>query len=212
MYGYVRMQHKKGQFTSSKTNFEEVASAASSWNATHGSEDDSPQETLCAHCGTSSKSTPMMRRGPAGPRTLCNACGLMWANKGDGLANDSNAVTTSQAPFDNVTSCNGNSSAVTAEHLLTDCTDISEPYSIHKIALVSSFASIVIRSPTRNSIQSGIRVFRILPDDVSATAQLMNSKLGVSLTSRLSELTLSFEGEVYVFPAVTPEKNKNTYG
>lgn len=23
-----------------------------------------------------------MRRGPAGPRTLCNACGLMWANKG----------------------------------------------------------------------------------------------------------------------------------
>ncbi|KAK4349743.1 hypothetical protein RND71_029056 [Anisodus tanguticus] len=24
----------------------------------------------------------MMRRGPEGPRTLCNACGLMWANKG----------------------------------------------------------------------------------------------------------------------------------
>uniref|UniRef100_A0A0A9F348 GATA-type domain-containing protein n=1 Tax=Arundo donax TaxID=35708 RepID=A0A0A9F348_ARUDO len=24
----------------------------------------------------------MMRRGPDGPRTLCNACGLMWANKG----------------------------------------------------------------------------------------------------------------------------------
>lgn len=35
----------------------------------------------CMHCGTSSKSTPMMRRGPAGPRTLCNACGLKWANK-----------------------------------------------------------------------------------------------------------------------------------
>lgn len=24
----------------------------------------------------------MMRRGPQGPRTLCNACGLMYANKG----------------------------------------------------------------------------------------------------------------------------------
>ncbi|KAK9733813.1 hypothetical protein RND81_04G094100 [Saponaria officinalis] len=24
----------------------------------------------------------MMRRGPHGPRTLCNACGLFWANKG----------------------------------------------------------------------------------------------------------------------------------
>lgn len=35
----------------------------------------------CRHCGVSEKSTPMMRRGPEGPRTLCNACGLMWANK-----------------------------------------------------------------------------------------------------------------------------------
>ncbi|XP_024313633.1 GATA transcription factor 18 isoform X3 [Brachypodium distachyon] len=36
----------------------------------------------CQNCGTSEKMTPAMRRGPAGPRTLCNACGLMWANKG----------------------------------------------------------------------------------------------------------------------------------
>ena len=35
----------------------------------------------CTHCSISSKSTPMMRRGPGGPRTLCNACGLFWANK-----------------------------------------------------------------------------------------------------------------------------------
>lgn len=35
----------------------------------------------CHHCGVSESSTPAMRRGPAGPRTLCNACGLMWANK-----------------------------------------------------------------------------------------------------------------------------------
>ena len=35
----------------------------------------------CQHCGVSEKLTPAMRRGPAGPRTLCNACGLMWANK-----------------------------------------------------------------------------------------------------------------------------------
>ncbi|RLN19833.1 hypothetical protein C2845_PM02G02440 [Panicum miliaceum] len=31
----------------------------------------------CQNCGTSEKMTPAMRRGPAGPRTLCNACGLM---------------------------------------------------------------------------------------------------------------------------------------
>jgi hypothetical protein len=35
----------------------------------------------CVHCGIGERSTPMMRRGPSGPRTLCNACGLMWANK-----------------------------------------------------------------------------------------------------------------------------------
>lgn len=37
----------------------------------------------CNHCSTSSKATPMMRRGPDGPKTLCNACGLFWANKVD---------------------------------------------------------------------------------------------------------------------------------
>lgn len=74
----LRMQRKKGQFTSSKPTPEELASRGVTEN---GGPDDSP-EILCTHCGISSKSTPMMRRGPAGPRTLCNACGLMWANKG----------------------------------------------------------------------------------------------------------------------------------
>lgn len=36
----------------------------------------------CVNCGASAQDTPMMRRGPQGPRTLCNACGLMYANKG----------------------------------------------------------------------------------------------------------------------------------
>lgn len=35
----------------------------------------------CVHCGISSKSTPMMRRGPDGEKSLCNACGLKWKNK-----------------------------------------------------------------------------------------------------------------------------------
>lgn len=40
-----------------------------------------PSLRKCQHCGVSENNTPAMRRGPAGPRTLCNACGLMWANK-----------------------------------------------------------------------------------------------------------------------------------
>ncbi|XP_062212326.1 GATA transcription factor 19-like isoform X2 [Phragmites australis] len=39
-------------------------------------------DCVCQNCGISSSLTPAMRRGPAGPRSLCNACGLMWANKG----------------------------------------------------------------------------------------------------------------------------------
>ncbi|KAM3694679.1 hypothetical protein ACJW31_07G074100 [Castanea mollissima] len=78
----LRMQRKKGQFTSSKAISEELGSDTSVYSTTQGSgQDDSMQETICTHCGISSKSTPMMRRGPAGPRTLCNACGLKWANK-----------------------------------------------------------------------------------------------------------------------------------
>nr|XP_043621313.1 GATA transcription factor 24-like [Erigeron canadensis] len=72
----LRMQRKKGQFTSSKAISDEAA--ASDWNGGPGQD----EETTCRHCGISSKSTPMMRRGPSGPRTLCNACGLKWANKG----------------------------------------------------------------------------------------------------------------------------------
>ncbi|KAL3617326.1 GATA transcription factor 24 [Castilleja foliolosa] len=76
----LRMQRKKGQFTSSKPVGDELGSSSTDWNGTSGGQEE--QETLCRHCGNSSKSTPMMRRGPDGPRTLCNACGLKWANKG----------------------------------------------------------------------------------------------------------------------------------
>ncbi|XAR53014.1 hypothetical protein NMG60_11021391 [Bertholletia excelsa] len=75
----LRMQRRKGQFTSAKATSDEVGSL--DWNASQGSGQEEP-ETSCTNCGTSSKSTPMMRRGPAGPRSLCNACGLKWANKG----------------------------------------------------------------------------------------------------------------------------------
>ncbi|KAJ4718778.1 GATA transcription factor [Melia azedarach] len=82
----LRMQRNKGQFTSAKSNNDDSASAVSSWGSNqswvgdgNGSQN---QEIVCRHCGINEKSTPMMRRGPEGPRTLCNACGLMWANKG----------------------------------------------------------------------------------------------------------------------------------
>ncbi|KAI5060294.1 hypothetical protein GOP47_0025162 [Adiantum capillus-veneris] len=82
----LRMQRRKGQFASNKPVGEELSVLTSSdnmqpWSNQPGSIS-SQQEAICLHCGTGERSTPMMRRGPNGPRTLCNACGLMWANKG----------------------------------------------------------------------------------------------------------------------------------
>lgn len=93
----LRMQRNKGQFTSSKPVHEDSASAATSWDSNQSWRSDGNgsqhQETACRHCGVNEKATPMMRKGPDGPRTLCNACGLMWANKGS-LRDLSKAVAT----------------------------------------------------------------------------------------------------------------------
>ncbi|KAE8685753.1 GATA transcription factor 28 [Hibiscus syriacus] len=72
----LRMNRNKGQFTSAKSSKNSEGCESSS------QDDDNPADAICMHCGISSKSTPMMRRGPSGPRSLCNACGLFWANKG----------------------------------------------------------------------------------------------------------------------------------
>jgi DNA-directed RNA polymerase subunit RPC12/RpoP len=36
-------------------------------------------EYVCTDCGT--LDSPEWRKGPSGPKTLCNACGLRWAKK-----------------------------------------------------------------------------------------------------------------------------------
>ncbi|KAK6916197.1 Zinc finger, GATA-type [Dillenia turbinata] len=75
-----RMCRKNGQFASSK-DCHKVS--VEQWDQSDGTPPLDLVVSLrrCQHCGISEKSTPAMRRGPAGPRTLCNACGLMWANK-----------------------------------------------------------------------------------------------------------------------------------
>lgn len=35
----------------------------------------------CQHCVDNENNTPLMRHGPAGEKTLCNACGIVWAKK-----------------------------------------------------------------------------------------------------------------------------------
>ncbi|PKA52882.1 GATA transcription factor 24 [Apostasia shenzhenica] len=81
----LRMQRSRGQFISSKSKPDDATSGITTWDSNQhwGSvEKQATSAAECHHCGISAKSTPMMRRGPDGPRTLCNACGLVWANKG----------------------------------------------------------------------------------------------------------------------------------
>ncbi|KAG6489396.1 hypothetical protein ZIOFF_050665 [Zingiber officinale] len=43
---------------------------------TNGDRSEGPSR--CLRCGINANATPHMRRGPDGPRTLCNACGIAW--------------------------------------------------------------------------------------------------------------------------------------
>ncbi|KAL3538719.1 hypothetical protein ACH5RR_002085 [Cinchona calisaya] len=73
-----RMHRKNGQFASLK----DTGKTCENWKSGDGTPLQEHVSHRCQHCGVNEKATPAMRRGPAGPRTLCNACGLMWANKG----------------------------------------------------------------------------------------------------------------------------------
>ncbi|XP_065871224.1 GATA transcription factor 19-like isoform X2 [Euphorbia lathyris] len=75
-----RMHRKNGQFASSKGPYS--PDAGGNWVSSNDHPHSESILRSCRHCGINEKATPAMRRGPAGPRTLCNACGLMWANKG----------------------------------------------------------------------------------------------------------------------------------
>nr|CAD1830928.1 unnamed protein product [Ananas comosus var. bracteatus] len=78
-----RMKRNKGQFASSKSNSPESDATSLNCDPNLGiCQEETSQPAICLNCQTREESTPMMRRGPAGPRSLCNACGLMWANKG----------------------------------------------------------------------------------------------------------------------------------
>ncbi|CAN6322704.1 unnamed protein product, partial [Urochloa humidicola] len=76
-----KMKRRKGQFAG-RSDFGDGACSSAACGSLANDEDDHFRETHCQNCRISSRLTPAMRRGPAGPRSLCNACGLMWANKG----------------------------------------------------------------------------------------------------------------------------------
>ncbi|XP_021717861.1 GATA transcription factor 18-like [Chenopodium quinoa] len=79
--GRTRMHRKNGQFASLREGSASFNLEAKKNIVVGRSLGLETVSNKCQHCGISENDTPAMRRGPAGPRTLCNACGLMWANK-----------------------------------------------------------------------------------------------------------------------------------
>ncbi|KAI8951898.1 hypothetical protein F4801DRAFT_258235 [Xylaria longipes] len=54
------------------------------------------EEYVCTDCGT--LDSPEWRKGPSGPKTLCNACGLRWAKK-QKKGNANGSTNTAAAPL-----------------------------------------------------------------------------------------------------------------
>ncbi|PAN42934.2 hypothetical protein PAHAL_8G213700 [Panicum hallii] len=82
-----RIARRRGKFVSSGKSSENSAAAAARRRQGETTELEQLSiehsslvlrtSAVCANCGESSEATPMMRRGPSGYRTFCNACGLI---------------------------------------------------------------------------------------------------------------------------------------
>ncbi|KAI8387256.1 hypothetical protein BD560DRAFT_344475, partial [Blakeslea trispora] len=73
-YQYKIPSVKKGEKTTFKHQLDDDSKSLTSQKK-HKVKDN----FVCTYCGTSS--SPEWRRGPLGPKTLCNACGLRWSKK-----------------------------------------------------------------------------------------------------------------------------------
>jgi len=58
------------------------------------------EEYVCTDCGT--LDSPEWRKGPSGPKTLCNACGLRWAKKEKKKNAGGGGMQDGQTPMDNM--------------------------------------------------------------------------------------------------------------
>ncbi|KAK3120270.1 hypothetical protein QOZ80_9AG0684810 [Eleusine coracana subsp. coracana] len=72
-----RIARRRGKFISTDKKPDNSAAAASAQR--HQTAETTTELAFCDNCKTSSEVTPMMRCGPNGCRTFCNACGLLWA-------------------------------------------------------------------------------------------------------------------------------------
>lgn len=175
-----RMHRKNGQFASLKE-----SSGGSNWESPQsGLQDGTTRlETVirrCQHCGVSENNTPAMRRGPAGPRTLCNACGLMWANKGmlrdlsKGARTLSNNQTGPETPLDIKPSIVGEGSG-NQEHGMT-----IDPSNAMRVVATNADGNSVVKDlqeaaeDLANSLPVGIVSSSADDDETEPLAELAN--------------------------------------
>ncbi|AES70597.2 uncharacterized protein [Medicago truncatula] len=74
------MRQKNRQFKSLKQ-IPDFSKCDSTLSAGRDSSRNPTSLRRCQHCVDNENNTPLMRHGPAGEKTLCNACGIVWAKK-----------------------------------------------------------------------------------------------------------------------------------
>ncbi|KAG5023207.1 GATA transcription factor 24 [Glycine soja] len=200
-----RMHRKNGQFASMK---EDYKSPAENWDSSNGTP--CPESTVlmlicycraatlpllserrCQHCGISEKSTPAMRRGPAGPRSLCNACGLMWANKGT-LRDLSKAARIAFEQNELDTSADIKPSTTEAEHSFAKQDKEGSPEETKPVQMDSS------RSPEKTNDQFIIGTAESVTDNLSI--QVENHALSLHEQDTLEDLA-DASGTEFEIPA-----------
>ncbi|KAL2627123.1 hypothetical protein GLYMA_07G182700v4 [Glycine max] len=183
-----RMHRKNGQFASMK---EDYKSPAENWDSSNGTPCPESTERRCQHCGISEKSTPAMRRGPAGPRSLCNACGLMWANKGT-LRDLSKAARIAFEQNELDTSADIKPSTTEAEHSFAKQDKEGSPEETKPVQMDSS------RSPEKTNDQFIIGTAESVTDNLSI--QVENHALSLHEQDTLEDLA-DASGTEFEIPA-----------
>ncbi|XP_062082643.1 GATA transcription factor 18-like isoform X2 [Humulus lupulus] len=205
-----RMHRKNGQFASSKES--SCKTDVGNWDSSDGTP---CAESVCQHCGISEKCTPAMRRGPGGPRSLCNACGLMWANKGTlrDLSKSGRAVTFYQNETE--TTADIKPLAVEAENSFHEQDDQGSPDEIKPVSLDSENPSLRLSDQDLQDLQDMREIQGTNAEGVTdhVSIQVENSSVELDEQEALDEfantsgpefdIPENFDDQISVFSSLT---------
>ncbi|CAG8627522.1 803_t:CDS:10, partial [Ambispora gerdemannii] len=140
------------------------------------------EEWACFNCGCPSSQTPLLRKGPSGEKTLCNACGLYF-QKNNTLRR------TTAGDMQMVTSTSQEGSPTRASSLSADSSSIAHP----KPTRISNKTSISNLESMSDEMQEDSKISTSNnenPDD-SSSSNMSNRNVTTASSHKVSSDTLS---------------------